>query len=102
MRDDDVRTSSRGSPVSDFGFAVDPAAEQITRGIEQDIFRVGCGRGEKLREEELAERFDASRHSCPGSSMRLAQTVSSVKERNRALFVRRVSADEVRQINEIS
>jgi DNA-binding GntR family transcriptional regulator len=102
-RDDDVRTSPRGSPAPapDFGFEVDPAAEQITRGIEQDIFRGRLRPGEKLREEELAERFDASRHHVREALTRLAQTGIVMKERNRGAYVRRFSADEVRQIYEI-
>jgi len=81
--------------------ADDPAAEQITRAIERDIFRGHLRPGEQLREEELAERFEASRHQVRAALARLAQIGIIVKERNRGAFVRRFTADEVRQIYEI-
>jgi DNA-binding GntR family transcriptional regulator len=83
------------------GPAADPAAVQITRAIERDIFRGRLRAGAKLREEELAERFEASRHHVRAALTRLAQTGIVVKERNRGAFVRRFTADEVRQIYEI-
>jgi DNA-binding GntR family transcriptional regulator len=82
MTDDFIETSfwARAAP------GLDPAAE---RAIERDIFR-GCLRpGEKLREEELVERFDASRPHVREALARLAQIGIVVKERNRGAFVRR-------------
>jgi DNA-binding GntR family transcriptional regulator len=81
--------------------ADDPSAEQIIRAIERDIFRGRLRSGEQLREEELAERFEASRHQVRAALARLAQIGIIVKERNRGAFVRRFTADEVRQIYEI-
>ena len=81
--------------------ADDPTAEQITRAIESDIFLGRLRPGEQLREEELAERFEASRHQVRAALTRLAQIGIVVKERNRGAFVRRFTADEVRQIYEI-
>jgi DNA-binding GntR family transcriptional regulator len=81
--------------------AADPAAEQITRAVERDIFRGRVRPGEKLREEELAERFEASRHHVRAALARLAQIGIVVKERNRGAFVRRFTVDEVREIYEI-
>jgi DNA-binding GntR family transcriptional regulator len=81
--------------------ANDPAAEPITRAIERDIFRGLRRPGEQLREEEVAERFQASRHQVRSALARLAQIGIVVKERNRGAFVRRFTADEVRQIYEI-
>ena len=81
--------------------ALDPATEQIARAIERDIFRGRLRPGEKLREEELAERLDASRHHVREALVRLAQIGIVIKERNRGASVRRFTADEVRQIYEV-
>ncbi|HTR11854.1 MAG TPA: GntR family transcriptional regulator [Roseiarcus sp.] len=79
----------------------DLAADQIARTIERDIFRGRLRPGEKLREEELAERFGASRHHIREALVRLTRVGIIVKERNRGASVRRFTADEVRQIYEI-
>ena len=79
----------------------DPAAEQIARAIEQDIFGGRLPPGEKLREEDLAVRFDASRHHVREALVRLVRAGIIVKERNKGASVRRFAVDEVRQIYEI-
>jgi DNA-binding GntR family transcriptional regulator len=76
----------------------DPAADRIARAIEQDIFGGRLPPGEKLREEELAERFGASRHHVREALVRLARVGIIVKERNKgrigaALRPRRAEAD---------
>ena len=94
------------APTAPFSFfgpeeAADPAAEQIARSIERDIF---CGRlrpSQKLREEELAQRFGASRHHVREALVQLARVGIIVKERNRGASVRRFTVDEVRQIYEV-
>jgi DNA-binding GntR family transcriptional regulator len=57
--------------------------------------------GEKLREEDLAERFGASRHHVREGLARLEKIGIVTKERNRGVSVRRFTVDEVRQIYEI-
>ena len=79
----------------------DPAAEQIARAIERDIFRGRLRPGEKLREEDLAERFGASRHHIREALLRLSRVGIIVKERNRGASVRQFTADELRQIYEV-
>jgi len=79
----------------------DPAAEQIARAIELDIFGGRLLPGEKLREEDLAVRFDASRHHVREALVRLVRAGIIVKERNKGASVRRFAVDEVRQIYEI-
>jgi DNA-binding GntR family transcriptional regulator len=79
----------------------DPAASQIARALEQDIVLGRLSPGEKLREEDLAERFAASRHQVREGLARLERIGIVIKERNRGVSVRRFSADEVRQIYEI-
>ena len=101
MNDSSIEDPFRASASSSTGPGADPAAEPITRAIERDIFRGRLRPGEKLREEELAERFEASRHHVRAALARLAQIGIVVKERNRGAFVRRFTADEVRQIYEV-
>jgi DNA-binding GntR family transcriptional regulator len=81
--------------------AADATAEQIARTLEQDILLGHLRPGQKLREEELAERFAASRHHVREGLARLERMGIVSKERNRGVSVRRFSADEVRQIYEI-
>jgi DNA-binding GntR family transcriptional regulator len=83
------------------GNETDPAADQIARTIEQDIFGGRLPPGEKLREEELAERFGASRHHVREALVRLLRVGIIVKERNKGASVRRFGRDELRQIYEI-
>ena len=79
----------------------DPAAEHIARALEQDIVLGRVRPGEKLREEDLAERFSASRHQVREGLSRLERIGIVSKARNRGVSVRRFTADEVRQIYEI-
>lgn len=83
------------------GSETDPAADQIARAIEQDIFGGRLPPGEKLREEELADRFGASRHHVREALVRLLRVGIIVKERNKGASVRRFGRDELRQIYEI-
>ena len=78
-----------------------PAADQIARAIEQDIFGGRLSPGEKLREEDLAARFGASRHHIREALVRLVRAGIIVKERNKGASVRRFGRDELRQIYEI-
>lgn len=88
---------SSGGP----GRGPDPAADQIARAIEQDIFGGRLAPGEKLGEEELAQRFQASRHHIREALVRLVRAGIIVKERNKGASVRRFARDELRQIYEI-
>jgi DNA-binding GntR family transcriptional regulator len=79
----------------------DPLAEQISQEIERDIVFGHLAPGRKLREEELAQRFDASRHQVREALARLIRIGIVIKERNKGVSVRRFGADEVRQIYDI-
>lgn len=81
--------------------ADDPHADTIARSLEQDIVFGRLKPGSKLREETLAERFEASRHQVREGLAKLGQHGIIVKERNRGFSVRRFSADEVRQIYDL-
>ena len=87
--------SSGRSPTAD------PLAGQIARALETDIVFGRLKPGQKLREEELAERFVASRHQVREALARLGRIGIVTKERNRGVSVRRFSAEEVREIYEV-
>jgi DNA-binding GntR family transcriptional regulator len=86
-------------PVSRTG--TDPTSDQIASALEKDIVFGRLKPGEKLREEDLAERFSASRHHVREGLARLERIGIVVKERNRGVSVRRFSFNEVREIYEI-
>jgi DNA-binding GntR family transcriptional regulator len=88
-------------PSADTRVGADPAAQQIARALEHDIVLGRLRPGEKLHEEDLAERFSASRHHVREGLARLERMGIVAKARNRGVSVRRFTADEVRQIYEI-
>jgi DNA-binding GntR family transcriptional regulator len=88
--------SQPGGPLAE-----DPLAEKIARAIEQDIVFGRLRPGQKLGEEDLAERFCASRHQVREGLAKLEKIGIANKERNRGVFVRRFSAEEIRQIYEV-
>jgi DNA-binding GntR family transcriptional regulator len=81
--------------------STDPLAEQISQEIERDIIFGHLAPGRKLREEELAQRFEASRHQIREALARLIRIGIVIKERNKGVSVRRFGAEEVRQIYDI-
>jgi DNA-binding GntR family transcriptional regulator len=81
--------------------ADDPLAEQISQEIERDIIFGRLTPGRKLREEELSQRFSASRHQVREALARLIRIGIVTKERNKGVSVRHFGTDEVRQIYEI-
>jgi DNA-binding GntR family transcriptional regulator len=90
-----------GDAVAGSRLGTDPAAELIARAVEQDIVLGRLQPGEKLTEEDLAERFCASRHHVREGLARLERVGIVAKTRNRGVSVRRFTAEEIRQIYEI-
>lgn len=86
---------------TDLTSAGDPLAEQIARAIEEDIVFGRLRPGQKLPEEDVAERFAASRHQVREGLARLSRRGIVTKKRNRGVSVRRFSIREVRQIYEV-
>lgn len=76
-------------------------ADRIARDLEEDIAFGRLLPGQKLREEDLSERFAASRHHVREALARLAGIGIVVKERNKGVSVRRFSAEEVQQIYDV-
>jgi DNA-binding GntR family transcriptional regulator len=81
--------------------SADAVSERIARLLEQDIVFGRLKPGQKLPEEELAERFGASRHQVREGLARLARIGIVAKERNKGAAVRAFTRDEVRQIYEV-
>lgn len=79
----------------------DPVAEKISRTLEHEIVLGRFKPGEKLREEDLAKRFSASRHHVREGLARLERIGIVSKTKNHGVSVRRFTAEEVREIYEI-
>ena len=79
----------------------DALSEKIMRELEEDIVFGRLKPGQKLPEEELSERFAASRHRVREALARLQLVGIVVKERNKGVSVRRFSAQEVQQMYEV-
>jgi DNA-binding GntR family transcriptional regulator len=78
-----------------------PIEERIARSIEQEIVVGQLAPRQKLREEDLAARFGASRHQVRQGLARLERIGIVTRERNRGASVRSFSANEVGQIYQI-
>src|SRR5438105_10165111 len=79
----------------------DPIASHIARALEGDIVFGRLRPGQKLPEEELAERFGATRHQVREALSRLERIGIVVKERNKGVTVRRFGIEEVGEIYEV-
>lgn len=81
--------------------AADSVSDGIARTLEEDIIFGRLKPGEKLPEEELSERFAASRHQVREALANLQLVGIVVKERNKGVSVRRFSAEQVLQMYEV-
>ena len=79
----------------------DALSERIARDLEVDIVFGRVRPGQRLPEEDLAERFSASRHQVREALVRLERIGIVTRERNKGVTVRRFSIEEVRQIYEV-
>jgi DNA-binding GntR family transcriptional regulator len=96
----DMKISADGrlrSPAGD----KDAVPDQIARELEEDIVFGNLRPGQKLPEEDLSERFSASRHQVREALALLARVGMVVKERNKGVRVRIFTAEEVHQIYDI-
>lgn len=76
-------------------------ARRITRALEEDVAFGRLRPGQKLPEEELSERFSASRHQVREALARLLRIGVVTKERHKGVSVRRFTAEEVHQIYDV-
>lgn len=79
----------------------DAAANRIARALEEDVAFGRLRPGQKLPEEELSERFSASRHQVREALARLLRIGVLTKERHKGVTVRRFTAEEVHQIYDV-
>ena len=79
----------------------DAFSAQIAGELETDIVFGRLRPGQKLPEEELADRFSATRHQVREALLRLERIGIVVKERNKGVTVRRFSIEEVGEIYEV-
>ena len=79
----------------------DAFSAQIAGELETDIVFGRLRPGQKLPEEELAERFAATRHQVREALSRLERIGIVVKERNKGVTVRRFGIEEVGEIYEV-
>ena len=79
----------------------DALSAQIAGELETDIVFGRLRPGQKLPEEELAERFAATRHQVREALLRLERIGIVIKERNKGVTVRRFSIEEVGEIYEV-
>ena len=79
----------------------DDLARRITLELEEDIIFGRLKPGQKLPEEELSERFDASRHHVREALAWLLRVGIVTKERHKGVTVRSFSAAEVQQMYEV-
>src|SRR6185437_14843936 len=75
----------------------DAVPDQIARELEEDIVFGNLRPGQKLPEEDLSERFSASRHQVREALALLTRVGMVVKERNKGVRVRIFTAEEVHQ-----
>jgi DNA-binding GntR family transcriptional regulator len=79
----------------------DPIAARIVQALEGDIVFGRLKPGQKLREEDLAERFGGSRHQVREGLVRLERLGIVTRARNRGAAVRSFTETEIREIYEV-
>lgn len=74
---------------------------EIARALEYDIVFGRLSPGERLREENIAQRLSASRHHVRSALMQLENAGIIVRERNKGARVQAYSAEEVHQLYDV-
>jgi DNA-binding GntR family transcriptional regulator len=76
-------------------------AEALEEDLQRRILQGEFAPGEHLREIELSEDYKVGRHTLRAAFDRLVRRGLLGKERNRGVFVRRLTADDLREIYEL-
>src|SRR5437660_1784570 len=76
-------------------------AEALEQDLQRRILLGDFAPGEHLREVELADEYRVGRHTLRAAFDRLVRRGLLTKERNRGVFVRRLTADDLREIYEL-
>jgi DNA-binding GntR family transcriptional regulator len=77
------------------------AAEALAGELERRILQGDFAPGEHLRETELAEQYEVGRHTLRAAFDRLVHRGLLTKQRNRGVFVRQLTPDDLREIYEL-
>lgn len=75
--------------------------QQVVKALEDDIIFGRMAPGARLVEDQLMDRFGATRHVVRSALQRLEQIGVVSKELNKGAAVRAFSIDEVRQVYEV-
>jgi DNA-binding GntR family transcriptional regulator len=97
----DAALSTDDPPAVGTETSADPIAARIVQALEGDIVFGRLRPGQKLREEDLAERFGGSRHQVRESLVRLERLGIITRERNRGAAVRSFTEAEIREIYDV-
>jgi DNA-binding GntR family transcriptional regulator len=76
-------------------------AEALEQDLERRILQGEFATGEHLREVELSEQYGVGRHTLRAAFDRLARRGLVVRQRNRGVSVRRLMAEDLREIYEL-
>ena len=76
-------------------------AEALEQDLERRILQGELAPGEHLREVELSEQYEVGRHTLRAAFDRLVRRGLLGKQRNRGVFVRRLTADDLREVYEL-
>jgi DNA-binding GntR family transcriptional regulator len=76
-------------------------AEALEEDLQRRILRGDFTPGDHLREVELSEEYGVGRHTLRAAFDRLVRRGLLGKERNRGVFVRQLTADDLREIYEL-
>jgi DNA-binding GntR family transcriptional regulator len=77
------------------------SAEALADDLERRILQGEFAPGEHLREIELSEQYQVGRHTLRAAFDRLVGRGLLGKQRNRGVFVRELTADDLREIYEL-
>ncbi|MEP6503777.1 MAG: GntR family transcriptional regulator [Betaproteobacteria bacterium] len=77
------------------------ACDRIAQVLEEDILFGRIAPGERLVEDPLMSRFDATRHAVRQALAKLERAGVAVREKNRGASVRRLERAEVERIYEV-
>jgi DNA-binding GntR family transcriptional regulator len=77
------------------------SAEALAEELERRILQGDFVPGEHLREVELSDQYEVGRHTLRAAFDRLVNRGLLGKQRNRGVFVRRLTPDDLREIYEL-
>ena len=76
-------------------------AEALEQDLERRVLQGDFARGEHLREIDLSDEYGVGRHTLRAAFDRLVRRGLLVKQRNRGVWVRELTPDDLREIYEL-